>query len=197
LRAGMSLRKLEKHPHGVDLGPLTASLPQRLFTKDKRIRLAPPSLIDDLARLWKAFPARAQTENENALLLVGRRHLRDNNSWMHNAKQLMTGKARCTLFINPEDASRLGLTSGADAVVRSRVGEVKVPITITDDMMPGVVSLPHGYGHARSGVKLGIASQHAGVSVNDLTDEQTLDDLSGNAAFSGVPVTVERAPATA
>jgi anaerobic selenocysteine-containing dehydrogenase len=197
LRAGMSLKKLEKQPHGVDLGPLTTSLPQRLFTKDKRIRLAPPAAIDDLARLWKAFPDRATSDGQNALLLVGRRHLRDNNSWMHNAKQLMTGKARCTLFINPEDALRLGLTSGADAVVRSRVGEVNVPITITDEMMPGVVSLPHGYGHARSGVKLGVASQHAGVSVNDLTDEQSLDDLSGNAAFSGVPVTVERAPATA
>ncbi|MDB5212745.1 MAG: Oxidoreductase, molybdopterin-binding protein [Myxococcaceae bacterium] len=198
-RVGMSLRKLKKAPHGVDLGPLTASLPKRLFTKEKRIRLAPPPLLEDLARLWKAFPARESVEGENGkgLLLVGRRHLRDNNSWMHNSKQLMAGKPRCTLFINPEDATRLGLTTGGEALVRSRVGEVKVPITVTDDMMPGVVSLPHGYGHARSGVKLGVAAAHAGVSINDLTDEQVLDDLSGNAAFSGVEVTVEAAPARA
>lgn len=193
LRAGLSLRKLKKAPHGVDFGPLTPSLPERLFTKEKRIRLAPAPLLEDLARLWKAFPAQ-ENGGEGSLLLVGRRHLRDNNSWMHNAQQLMRGKPRCTLLVNPNDASRIGLAAGADAIVRSRVGEVKVPITITDEMMPGVVSLPHGYGHARSGVRLGVATAHAGVSVNDLTDEQALDDLSGNAAFSGVPVTVERAP---
>ncbi|HSO36947.1 MAG TPA: molybdopterin-dependent oxidoreductase [Labilithrix sp.] len=197
LRAGLSLRTLAKQPHGVDLGPLTESLPRRLFTKDKRIRLAPAPLVDDLQRLWKAFPAQPSAAREGALVLVGRRHLRDNNSWMHNAKQLMTGKPRCTLFIHPEDASRLGVAAGTEVVVRSRVGEVKVLVTITGDMMPGVVSLPHGYGHGRPGVKLGVATAHAGVSVNDLTDDQSLDALSGNAAFSGVPVTVERAPSPA
>lgn len=123
-------------------------------------------------------------------MLVGRRHLRDNNSWMHNVPQLMRGKPRCTLFVHPEDAARLGLVEGQEAVVRSRVGEVRVPVTVTDEIMRGVVSLPHGYGHRRAGVKLGVATEHAGVSVNDLTDERLLDALSGNAAFSGVPVEV-------
>ena len=178
----------------MDLGPLTPSLPERLFRREKTIDLAPPLLVADLARLWSAFEGEETTSGRERLVLIGRRHLRDNNSWMHNVPQLMRGTPRCTLFVHPDDASRLGLSGGREAIVRSRVGEVRVPVTVTDEIMRGVVSLPHGYGHRRPGVKLAVATEHAGVSVNDLTDDQILDTLSGNAAFSGVPVDVLAAP---
>jgi anaerobic selenocysteine-containing dehydrogenase len=123
------------------------------------------------------------------LLLIGRRHLRSNNSWMHNAARLMKGKDRCTLMIHPDDAKRIGVSDGDKVRISSRVGQVSAPAELTNDMMPGVVSLPHGFGHGRDGVQLRVATDHAGVSVNDLTDERSLD-VSGNAAFSGVPVEV-------
>ena len=192
-RVGLSLAKVRDAVHGIDLGPLTPSLPERLFRKEKTIDLAPPLLVLDLARLWRAFEGTAAPSG-GGLVLVGRRHLRDNNSWMHNVSQLMRGKPRCTLFVHPDDASRLGLVDGEEAVVRSRVGEVRAPVTVTEEIMRGVVSLPHGYGHGRKGVTLGVAAEHVGVSVNDLTDDQVLDTLSGNAAFSGIPVEVEPAP---
>ena len=125
------------------------------------------------------------------LLLIGRRHVRDNNSWMHNVPRLVSGKSRYTLMMHPEDALRLGLSEGQDALVRSRVGEVSAPVSVTDDVMPGVVSLPHGYGHGREGVRLQVAGAHAGASINDITDDRALDELSGNAAFSGIPVRVQ------
>jgi anaerobic selenocysteine-containing dehydrogenase len=190
-RLGLSLAKLRAAPHGVDLGPLTPSLPGRLGRRDKTIALAPPLLVADLGRLWSAFPLDVGASAPDRLVLIGRRHLRDNNSWMHNAPQLMRGRPRCTLFVHPDDAARLGLAEGKEARVRSRVGEVRVPVTITDEIMRGVVSLPHGYGHGRPGTRLSVAVEHAGVSVNDLTDDQSVDTLSGNAAFSGVPVEVE------
>jgi len=127
---------------------------------------------------------------DGELLLIGRRHLRDNNSWMHNVAGLVKGKPRCTLMMHPEDAAHRGLADGAEVTVTSRVGEVRVPVAVTDDVMPGVVSLPHGYGHGRQGTRLNVAAEHAGVSANDLTDEQALDALSGTAAFSATPVRV-------
>jgi anaerobic selenocysteine-containing dehydrogenase len=126
------------------------------------------------------------------LMLINRRHLRDCNSWLHNAPKLVSGAPRCTLLVNPEDASSLGIKTGDKARVRSRVGEVVVPVELTPSMMKGVVSLPHGYGHGREGVQLKVAVEHAGASVNDLTDELAVDALSGNAAFSGIRVQVER-----
>lgn len=186
-RRGVDLRALRASPHGVDLGPLEPALPERL--KGRRINLAPRELVEDLARLRTSLAERAPE-----LVLIGRRHLRDNNSWMHNVERLVKGRPRCTLLVHPDDAQRLGLADGADALVRSRVGEVRVPVSVSDEIMPGVVSLPHGYGHARPGVRLSIATQHAGVSVNDLTDERSVDALSGNAALSGVPVEVQPAP---
>jgi anaerobic selenocysteine-containing dehydrogenase len=182
-RRGLSLEKLRASPHGIDLGPLTPSLPGRL--PKKRIDLAPEPLVRDLERLFAT-----EAEASPRMVLIGRRHLRDNNSWMHNVAGLMTGKARCTLFVHPDDAREIGIGDGDRARVRSRVGEVCVPVTITDEVMPGVVSLPHGYGHHRRGVRLSVASDHAGVSMNDLTDDTFLDALSGNAALSGVPVDV-------
>ncbi|MBJ6761584.1 molybdopterin oxidoreductase family protein [Myxococcaceae bacterium JPH2] len=196
-RQGLTLAKLREQPHGVDLGPLKPSLPQRLQHKDRRIRLAPEPLVADLRRLRETFPeARVSSPHNGELLLIGRRHLRDNNSWLHNTPGLVKGKPRCTLMVHPEDASRLGLVEGAEALVTSRVGRVTVPVEVTDDVMPGVVSLPHGYGHQRPGIRLTVAAQHAGASINDLTDDLALDAVSGNAAFSGTPVRVTSAAVT-
>ena len=184
----LSLRKLERNPHGIDLGPLRPQLPDRLCTKDKRLQLAPPIFLRDLQRL-EARLGEAPAE----LVLIGRRALRSNNSWMHNSLRLVKGPPGCVLLMHPEDAAERGLRSGARARVESRVGSVEVPVGITADVARGVVSLPHGWGHTRPGAALGVASAHAGASLNDLTDEQAVDALSGNAAFSGVPVTVTRA----
>jgi anaerobic selenocysteine-containing dehydrogenase len=184
----LSLRKLERNPHGIDLGPLRPQLPARLCTKDKRLQLAPPIFLRDLQRL-EARLGEAPAE----LVLIGRRALRSNNSWMHNSLRLVKGPPGCVLLIHPEDAAQRGLRSGARARVESRVGSVEVPVGITADVARGVVSLPHGWGHTRPGAAMGVASAHAGASLNDLTDEQAVDALSGNAAFSGVPVSVTRA----
>ncbi|HEX9605368.1 MAG TPA: molybdopterin-dependent oxidoreductase [Myxococcales bacterium] len=184
----LSLRKLERHPHGIDLGPLRPQLPARLCTKDKRLQLAPPIFLRDLGRLEARL---AQSPAE--LVLIGRRALRSNNSWMHNSLRLVKGPPGCVLLMHPEDAAERGLRPGARARVESRVGSVEVPVGVTADVARGVVSLPHGWGHTRQGAALGVASAHAGASLNDLTDEQAVDALSGNAAFSGVPVSVSRA----
>lgn len=198
LKNGLSLAKLRKAPHGVDLGALEAALPGRLQTRSRRLNLAPELLVADVRRLDEAFPREAAAEvRDGELLLIGRRHLRDNNSWLHNVPGLLKGKPRCTLMVHPEDAARLGLAEGAEATVTSRVGEVTVPVSVTDEVMPGVVSLPHGYGHKREGTRLKVAAAHAGVSLNDLTDDRALDAVSGNAAFSGTPVRVRPAAARA
>ena len=186
-RGGMSLGKLKRSPHGIDLGPLEPCLPGRLPREHKHIDLAPPHLVSDVAR------ARALLDKATApLVLIGRRHLRSNNSWMHNLPKLAAGKNRCTLLIHPDDAARLGLSDGKSARVRSRVGEVNVPVELSDEVMRGVVSLPHGFGHTRAGVRLRVAGrpETAGASLNDLTDELMIDEVSGNAAFSGVPVDI-------
>jgi anaerobic selenocysteine-containing dehydrogenase len=191
LRVGphrLSLAKLRARPEGIDLGPLEPALPGRLFTKNRRIALAPEAHVADLARLEASLDAGAGGEG---LVLIGRRSLRSNNSWMHNSPRLVKGPVACTLLMHPTDAAARGLVDGARVRARTRVGEVEVPLQISDEVAPGVVSLPHGWGHAREGTALGVARRHAGASLNDLTDEQRVDALSGNAAFSGVPVTVE------
>jgi anaerobic selenocysteine-containing dehydrogenase len=190
-RKGLSLESLKAQPHGVDLGPLKPSLPQRLATRERRIQLTPEVLVADVQRLREAFPAEVGAAEDGTLRLIGRRHLRDNNSWMHNVPKLVSGKPRCTLMVHPDDARRLGLSEGEEAVITSRVGEVRAPVSVTDEVMPGVVSLPHGYGHGREGVQLRVAGEHVGVSINDLTDDQSVDRISGNAAFSGIRVTVQ------
>lgn len=186
---GLTLEKVAKAVHGIDLGPLTSVLPGALHTKNKRVHIAPKELLADVARLDAVLKPAAS----EGLMLINRRHLRDCNSWLHNAPKLVSGAPRCTLLVHPDDASSLGLSNGDKARVRSRVGEVIVPIELSAAMMKGVVSLPHGYGHGREGVQLKVAVAHAGESVNDLTDELAVDALSGNAAFSGVRVQVERA----
>jgi anaerobic selenocysteine-containing dehydrogenase len=192
LRAGphrLSVAEIEKHPHGMDLGPLEPRLPAALYTGDRRIHLAPARFLDDVPRLRAALDAPAA---DGELVLVGRRNLRSNNSWMHNSHRLVKGREACTLLMHPRDAAARGLETGSRVRLRSRVGEVAVPLEVTDDIAPGVVSLPHGWGHARDGVVLRVALQRPGASINDVTDDARVDALSGNAAFSGTPVTVER-----
>lgn len=189
--AALSLEALKAQPHGVDLGPLQPCLPARLQTPEKQVNLADAFYLDDIARvevqLQNAAPA------GDALLLIGRRHVRSNNSWMHNAQRLVKGKPRDQLLMHPADLHKRGLVDGAQVSVRSRTGSVQVAVVASEDMMPGVVSLPHGWGHDRAGVRMEIAVRHAGVSANDLTDARLLDPLSGNAAVNGVPVQVEAA----
>ncbi|MEV1178376.1 molybdopterin-dependent oxidoreductase [Nonomuraea sp. NPDC049784] len=180
-KGDLSLRKLLDNPHGLDLGPLEPRLGEVLKTHSGLIELAPPQLIEDVERL------RAKLDEEPPeIVLIGRRHLRSNNSWLHNVGPLVGGSNTCTLQINPADVARLGLDG--EAVVRSATGELTVPLEPTDTIMPGVVSLPHGWGHA--GTTQSVAAEHAGVSVNTLTDESAIDVPSGNAVFNGVPVTI-------
>jgi anaerobic selenocysteine-containing dehydrogenase len=183
----LSLRKLEASPHGIDLGPLRPQLAARMAALGTKLQLAPPLFLRDLERLEASL-----SRGSDGLVVIGRRALRSNNSWMHNSLRLVKGPAGCVLFIHPEDARARGLKTGDRARVSSRAGSVEVPISVTDDVAQGVVSLPHGWGHGRDGAALSIAAQHAGASLNDLTDEQSIDALCGNAAFSGVPVTVAR-----
>src|SRR5437868_4660333 len=187
----LSLRKLEQHPHGLDLGPLRPQLPARLSTPGKRLQLAPAIFLRDLARL----EARLAQPAMNGLVLIGRRALRSNNSWMHNSLRLVKGPAGCVLLMHPDDAAARGFREGERVRVASRVGSVEVPVELTEDVARGVVSLPHGWGHAREGASLAVAAAHAGASLNDLTDEQSVDALSGNAAFNGIRVTVAKAQA--
>ena len=183
--SGLSLARLRREPHGIDLGPLEPCLPGRLRNPERRIDLAPQVLVDDLDRLRSHL-----SEAPPALMLIGRRQVRTCNSWLHNYPRLMRGEDRCTLLIHPEDAGRLGLEERQKVRVCSRVGEIEAPVEITDAIMPGVVSLPHGFGHGRTGSRLQVANQHPGVSVNDLTDPEQVDAPSGNAVLNGVPVTL-------
>jgi anaerobic selenocysteine-containing dehydrogenase len=188
---GLSLEKLRAEPHGLDLGALEGGrLPRILATESGSLELAPLLLVDDVPRLRTALEERRR---DDRLLLVGRRNVRSNNSWMHNVPALAKGRDRCTLLVHPDDAARLGLRHGARARVRSRVGEVDAPVAVSDEMMPGVVSLPHGHGHGEPGARLGVAAAQPGVNSNALTDEAALDALSGNAVLNGIPVDVQPA----
>ncbi len=187
----LTLKVLLQHPHGIDLGALHPMMPDRLpKTAKGRIALAPECFLGDLDRLDTA-------EAHEGLLLIGRRHVRSNNSWMHNAPRLMRGKSRCTLMMHPKDAEPLGIANGDGVRVTSRVGSVETQAEITDQVMPGVVSLPHGFGHGRKGIRQRVAQEKPGVSMNDLTDHEQLDALTGTAAINGVPVTVARLEDTA
>ncbi|MGH9233433.1 MAG: molybdopterin-dependent oxidoreductase [Acidimicrobiales bacterium] len=187
---GLSLDILLANPHGVDLGPLEPRLPDVLRTPSGMVELAPEPIVADVARLRGALDAPT-----GGMTLVGRRDLRSNNSWMHNVEVLVKGKPRCTLHVHPDDAARLGLADGAPAEVASRTGKVTVPVEVTDAIRPGVVSIPHGWGHDLDGVEMGVARRHAGVNSNLLADDELIDPLSGNAVLNGIPVEV--APAEA
>ncbi|MFJ4566853.1 molybdopterin oxidoreductase family protein [Streptomyces caelestis] len=187
---GLTLERLLAHPHGIDLGPLRPRLPQPLKTRSGEVELLPRPIANDLPRL-----KRAMEERPDGLVLVGRRHLRSNNSWMHNVPALTGGSNRCTLHIHPEDAERLGVRDGAPVRVKGAGGEVTAPAEVTDEVRRGVVSLPHGWGHDRPGTRLSHAATDPGVNVNQLLDGRLLDPLSGNAVLNAVPVEV--APETA
>ncbi len=185
---GLGLAALEAKPHGIDLGPLAPRIPEVLRTPSGKIELAPEPLVADVARL------RAALERPGSpMVLIGRRDLRSNNSWMHNLGVLVKGNPRCTMHVHRADAERLGLADGGRARVVSRAGAIEVPVEVTEAIMPGVVSIPHGWGHDEPDVRLRIATAHAGVNSNRLADEHALDPLSGNAVLNGIPVTVERA----
>jgi anaerobic selenocysteine-containing dehydrogenase len=186
---GLTLDVLERNPHGVDLGPHRERVPDVLRTPSGRIELAPEAIVADVERLH-GLVAR---ERNGGLVLIGRRQLRSNNSWMHNLPALVKGKDRCTLHVHPDDAERLGLEEGGRAVVSSAAGRIEAPVELTDGIMPGVVSIPHGWGHDAPGVKMGVASRHAGVNSNVLSDESQVDPLSGNAVLNGIPVEVRAA----
>ncbi|MDO9453727.1 MAG: molybdopterin oxidoreductase family protein [Stagnimonas sp.] len=184
----LSVKTLQSHPHGMDLGALKPTLPERLVHASKRINAAPEAIFAELARFAATLNEAAPTSQQ--LKLIGRRHVRSNNSWMHNSHRLVKGNARHQLLMHPDDVASRGLADGSTVRVRSRVGEIRVEVQASAEMMPGVVSLPHGWGHNRTGTRLGIAEAHPGASNNDLTDELFLDVLSGNAALNGVPVEV-------
>ena len=188
---GLSLDALLAAPHGIDLGPLEPRLPDVLRTPSGMVELAPEPLVADVARLRAAL---AERRNTKGLVLIGRRQLRSNNSWMHNVSILVKGRPRCTLLVHPDDAARLGLTDGEPAEVASRAGSVTIPVEVTETIRPGVVSIPHGWGHDRPGVRLGVAERHAGVNSNVLAEDDRFDPLSGTAVLNGIPVTSARPP---
>ena len=181
----LTLKKLQQNPSGIDLGPLQPQLPERLFTPDKLIHCAPAAALADLERLRRRL---GHAETPGQLRLIGRRHVRSNNSWMHNYHRLVKGRDRCTLLVHPDDLAAHALQDGGRAELSSRTGSLTVTLEASSDMMPGVVSLPHGYGHNRDGIRMQTARARAGVSCNDITDDGFLDGLSGNAAVNGVPV---------
>ena len=183
---GLTLDVLQEQPHGVDLGPHRPRIPEVLRTASGKIELAPEAILADVERLHAAV----ERERNGGLMLIGRRQLRSNNSWMHNLPALVKGKDRCTLHIHPEDAARLRLEDGGRAVISSVTGSIEAPVELTDGIMPGVVSIPHGWGHDAPGVQLHVASDHAGVNSNVLADETQVDPLSGNAVLNGIPVQV-------
>jgi anaerobic selenocysteine-containing dehydrogenase len=187
---GVTVAKLRKAPHGIDLGPLTPSFPDALHTKIKRIDLLPEPIEKEIATLRERLAA---TPNADELLLIGRRHLRSNNSWMHNAPRLVKGAARHHLLAHPSDLEARGLSSGDTVCVTSASGRITIEVGESDDLMPGVVSIPHGYGHRRDGVRLSVASTLTGPSANDLTDDAVTESLTGAAVFNGVPVTMRKA----
>jgi len=184
-KAALSLKKLRDNASGIDLGPLRPGLMKKI--KSRKIKLMPDVLATDLNRLAEKLLSQ---EEDNLLRLIGKRDMRSNNSWMHNMKRLVKGPDRCVLFMNPGDASLRGLVDQQEVKVTSRVGSVNIMLSLTDDMMPGCVCLPHGWGHNRQGTKTSVANAHAGVSINDLTDEKCRDQLAGTAAVNGVAVQV-------
>ena len=189
--ANLSVKKLKENPSGIDLGALQPLLTKRIFTQDKKINISPKFFIDDLKRLDKElFNTNGEDKTNYPFALIGRRHLRNNNSWMHNSKLLMKGKNRCTVLMCPKDANNLSITNHQKIKITSNVGSIELPVEISDEMKEGVLSIPHGFGHNRQGTKIKLAEENAGESINDLTDDYNIDKLTGNVNFSGTRVKV-------
>ena len=182
---GLTLAKLKEQPNGINFGPMIPQVPEVLGTTDKRIRLAPQYLLDDLPRL-----AARLTREPDDLVLVSRRHLRSNNSWLHNVPALMKGRDRCTLLMHPDDAAKRGVTATDIVTVTSAAGQIEVSVELTEAIMPGVVSMPHGWGHGKSGTRMAVANGSPGVNTNILSPPTFLDEPSGNGALNGIPVAV-------
>jgi anaerobic selenocysteine-containing dehydrogenase len=182
---GLTLEKLQENPHGIDLGPLQPRFPHDLCNPSGMVELAPEPVLADVSRLLDSVARPSNGE----LLLIGRRDVRSNNSWMHNVDVLVKGKERCTLQLNPEDAARIGIEADGRAKVSSAAGAIVTPVEITDEIMAGVVSLPHGWGHDMDGTELSVAAKRAGVNSNRLSTGE-VDPLSGNAILNGIPVEV-------
>jgi anaerobic selenocysteine-containing dehydrogenase len=187
---GINLEKVKASTYGVDLGPARRGFKHRLRHKDGFVHLAAAPLLADMDRLARGLDAARQADE---LLLIGRRELRSNNSWMHNVEALVSGRERCVLYVHPADAARAGLRDSRPAILESRVHSGVVPVRVTDEVMPGVVSLPHGWGHAASARWQSVAGSHAGVSANDFTDDQRVEGVVGQSILNGVPVRVRPA----
>jgi anaerobic selenocysteine-containing dehydrogenase len=182
---GLNLAKLKAAPSGIDLGPMGQRIPEMLRTPSGKIELAPRMLLDDLARVSADMQAPVPD-----LVIIGRRQLRSNNSWMHNLPVLAKGAYRCTALVHPADAARHGVADGGAAQIRNGARRIEVQVELSDEMMPGVVSLPHGWGHNLPGTQMHVAAERPGVNLNALLDENLRDPLSGNAVLSGIAITM-------
>jgi anaerobic selenocysteine-containing dehydrogenase len=188
-RRGLSLAKLARAPHGIDLGPLEPGVRHRVLHRDRRVALAPPALLAAWDELAAALAAPRPADE---LVLIGRREVRSNNSWMHNIPSLVSGAERCLLHLHPKDARARGIEDGDTAVLESRVHRGEVRVKLDDDLAPGVVSLPHGWGHAESAPWQRVASARPGVSANDWTDDAEVESVVGQSILNGVPVRLSR-----
>ncbi len=188
---GLNLRKLEQAPHGIDLGPLTEGIAHRVAHRDGKVHVAPAPF---LAALDAWLAQQHEIPADDVLSLVGRRDVRSNNSWMHNIPALAAGRDRCVLLVHPDDAARAGVADDQLAELSSRVHRGPVRVKVTAEMTPGVVSLPHGWGHAETAPWQSVASQHAGINANDWTDDQDVEAIVGQSILNGVPVRLHPLP---
>ena len=192
--SGLNLKKLIQSKHGINLGSMKPRIPEVLNTQDGKIQMAPSVFLEGLEKVKAAFNQPQDKRLPHQFKLIGRRHLRSNNSWMHNVAGLVRGRNRCTAMMHPDDAQALGLQTDEIVTVLSETGEIEIALEVTENIMPGVVSIPHGFGHNKKGTRLSVASSghHAGVSVNDITDHNRIDEVTNNAAFSGQSITIEK-----
>ncbi len=188
---GLSLDKLKNEVHGVDIGPMVSMFPERLNTRNKTVNLNPDYLLKDIQRLKNQLEVSA-TQSDFDLLLIGRRHIRSNNSWLHNSYRLVKGKDRCTVLMHSSDAQNRNLHDGDIVMIQSRTGEIRLPLEVSEAIKPGVISVPHGWGHHREGAQLSVAEKFAGASINDITDDALVESLTGLAIANGVPVQVHK-----
>lgn len=189
---GMSLQKLLDNPHGIDLGPLKSCLDARIRTADSKIQLAPQIFLDDLPRLMASAESNADERQEYPFDLIGRRLARSHNTWTQNSRRLVKGRNPVTLQLHSEDAKQLQVVTGDTVTVRSATGKIAIEVDVNDDILPGVVSMPQGWGHNRNFTQMRVAQGQPGVSINSLTDARRIDPVSGNAAFNGTPVAIEK-----
>ena len=187
---GITLQDLKDHPHGIDLGPLVPKLPEGVLLESKRMDILPDIYHQAVKKLIQTTEEKAK---DNRLLLIGRRHLRSNNSWLHNSYRMVKGRERCTALIHPYDAAKQDIIDGEIIEVRSRIGAIQIKAELSDEMMAGAISIPHGWGHHRDGIQLDVAAAHAGVSINDIIDDELVDELCGVSVINATPVTIERA----